>query len=1304
MHASFRGSLAGLPDTFHCQRRPSIWIYTKAIPNLLLPFELIYFSSLSKHMLRNILFFSFFVVGCLISSWAQTGKLTGKVLDQDGNPINAATVIVREGNLVRYGAQTDPEGFFSINPVDPGTYLVEARYLGGSVALEDVPVLSGQTRDIELQFFGGLGVDTVNIYVERPFEKDPIVGTSLNNKEIQAAGTRNIESLASLTAGVFQSDEGNQLLIRGARSSSTVYYVDGVKLRGTTTLPQQGIADLQVITGGTPAEFGDFTGGVINVITASPAAEFNGTLEAVTSEYLDGFGRNLVGLTLSGPLLTKRSYFEGTQQDYRTSLLGFFLTAELDYNRDADPAATGIFGLRDGLLDSLTLNPLRISEDNIAFRNNGNYIKNDDIVPLKVKPNNEDLRLRGLVRLDFQPKDNILVKFGGNYEFINSDSYSIANSLFSPDPRSKFQGNLYRGYARFQQNFRSGPSSTIRNLFYSIQADYTRYERRFWHEDFRENYWDYGYVGQFFYDEVPIYGRFNDGSFPSNNYDPFDPISSGPYYQTVQYALSNLRFDGTNSRLPVYANYNEQLLAYVRENGIQNIQPAFINPNAEAFEVENLDELLFRGGVRNGDYAGAVYSLFNPVGHQARGYTKFDYDQFRLTGQATAEIGGHNIKAGFEFEQRIERFWSVGAAGLWPLARQYTNFHLLNLDDDPNSFIYQLNEAGEWTDTILVPRRYVGDDQRVFDRNLRERVLGLPVDGTDWINIDALTPEQLSLDLFTADELWNNGNGPINYYGYSYLGDNQETVPYARFFDEKDEDGNNTRPISPFSPTYISAFIQDKFEFEDIIFNIGLRVDRFDANQPVLRDAFSLFPFFNAGEVATGNIGNVEGFSLPAGIGNDYVPYVDSNIPQGFSRIVGYRNGEQWFDENGAPISSAEIARRTPGGRPIPALQQDTLSEASFVDYTPQITPMPRISFSFPITDQAQFFAHYDWLVQRPGQINPAAGSLLAGSVADYFFLINNPTNTVTNPNLKPEITVDYEAGFKQRLGDFVGLTLSAYLRQQRNMVTLRRFTNAYPFSYDSYDNLDFGTIKGFQFSFDMRRVNNVKLRASYTLQFANATGSSFNSSRNIANFLEGEGVLRTLFPVDFDQRHRITTYLDYRFIGRSLGPGLRIGKKTIYPLKNFGFNITGNLGSGTPFSRNAVVTPSVSSGQNIVNQLSGSPNGSRRPWTYRLDFRADKQFGFGGKRKADGTRSRAYSLNVYLTILNLLDTRNVIGVYRFTGLPDDDGYLTSDIGRQDILIQIDPEAFVDQYRVRLENPNNFSLPRRIRAGFLFNF
>ena len=50
--------------------------------------------------------------------------------------------------------------------------------------------------------------------------------------------------------------------------------------------------------------------------------------------------------------------------------------------------------------------------------------------------------------------------------------------------------------------------------------------------------------------------------------------------------------------------------------------------------------------------------------------------------------------------------------------------------------------------------------------------------------------------------------------------------------------GYYTRPIQAFEPIYISGYVMDKFTFDDIIFNVGVRVDRFDANQQVLKDPY----------------------------------------------------------------------------------------------------------------------------------------------------------------------------------------------------------------------------------------------------------------------------------------------------------------------------------------------------------------------------------------------------------------------------------------------------------------------------------
>jgi outer membrane receptor protein involved in Fe transport len=1233
---------------------------------------------------------SLFVLFFLIGSWAyaQDGKIAGTVTGESGEPLPFATVVVYSGELFVNGARTDENGKYSIQPVEGGTYSVVAKYLTGEKRIENVPVRPGQTRFLDISFKDEeleSKVDEVVIegFKIPVFEKDAPSGQTIGGEEVNNIGTRNTFSLAAITPGVFQSDEGSSSIrIRGARANATVYYIDGQKVRGSANLPQAAIASLQVITGGTPAEFGDFTGGVVSITTAKPAPRFSGGGEIVTSEYLDAFGRNLAALSFTGPLITKKRQFG--EETVKVPILGYFVAAEAEYNQDRSPQfpTFGLSQLKPDVLADLRETPMQLAPAGNTFISRANFVTRDDFEQIQAKANSER-RLKVLARLDFQPIDNVLLKLGGNVELSNQDLFSYNNIMFSPQGNGNFRSNLYRGWARFQQSFKGDDNSLLRNLFYQIQADYSLYQRLQQHPDFQNNLFDYGYIGEFTFDRVPFYTYVD---------DPLSSVSSSPYWQTAGYGFTNLQFDGSNSRLPILANYNEQIMNHVETNGIPNPFPNLLAPEPVINNLQSLQNLRFVQGILNGGGAGSIYGIFGGLGNEYSTFQQFDFSQFRLNGQATAEIKGHNIKAGFEFEQRTERRFGINARALWGFMRQYTNFHFANsLEDDPSTFQYVYSDDGVFQDTVMIPNLYNGDEQKTFDINLRQK-LGLPVDGTDFINIDAYSPDTYSLDMFSADELLNNGNGIITYYGYDYTGNPMdERVDAGAFFTDL-----QNRPMNAYAPTYISGFIQDKFEFEDILFNLGLRVDRFDANQPVLRDPFSLHPTFSAGETA-----NLLGVNLPSGVGNDWVAYVDDALSP--SSIIGYRSGELWFDADGAPTSSNTIATAS-GGRPKPHTRDDEVSIESFEDYEPQTVFMPRISFSFPISDVALFFAHYDVLSQRPGQDLVFLPSSLAGQISQYAFLENNPTVGVSNPALRPEITVDYEVGFRQKIGDRMALSVQAFYREFSNMIRFRRFQNAYPFTYDTNDNLDYATVKGLTLSYDMRRTGNLQLRASYTLQYANTTGVTGNAARNLNNQLEGASVLRVPFPSGIDQRHRIVGVVDYRYGGPNMGPSIKLGKKEIHPLKNAGANLTLTMGSGTPYSQSLFSVPTAVGGTPIVQNLQGTLNGKRLPFTFRADLRLDKAFSFGGKKKEDGTKSRTYMVNFYLLTLNLFNTRNVLGVYRYTGLPDDDGYLASDIGQQDISFQISPESYVDLYTVAMMNPGSFSRPRTIRLGMNFNF
>jgi outer membrane receptor protein involved in Fe transport len=418
-----------------------------------------------------------------------------------------------------------------------------------------------------------------------------------------------------------------------------------------------------------------------------------------------------------------------------------------------------------------------------------------------------------------------------------------------------------------------------------------------------------------------------------------------------------------------------------------------------------------------------------------------------------------------------------------------------------------------------------------------------------------------------------------------------------------------------------------------------------------------------------------------------------------FNSVIGYRNGNVWYDKNGAIVSNPDlIAQQSSTGLIVPAVKPTagTLAspnwdiDAVFEDYNPQITVMPRVAFAFSITDQAQFFAHYDVLTQRPS-------SNLRNDPIEYLSLVTNPDGSLNNSALRPERTTDYELGFKQVLGKTSALTISAFYREMQNMIQITRINFAYPNTYTSYGNIDFGTVKGLSLAYDLRRTGNVRMLASYTLQFANGTGSGASSNVELTDTEQPN--IRFMVPLDFDQRHQFTASVDYRYGEGSAYNGPLINGKPI--LKNTGVNFIFKANSGTPYTRQARPTREAAAigwqdnGQRVVE---GVINSARTPWQFRVDMRLEKDVAVKFNEKKSG------NFNFYVLVTNLLDTRNVINVYRATGNPDDDGFINSADGQQLTASQVDQQAFIDQYGIRVLNPDNYSLPRRARIGVRFDF
>ena len=1244
-----------------------------------------------------------------ITVFAQTGAIKGRVLDDQGQgAFGAAVKLYRNGVYVKGTVVMDLDGHFIIKFVEPGTYDLEVTYTGmathRTTGIEVPPEKVVDVGVIRLKPKAEV-LDEVEIVVyKKPlFKKDQTTSQfTLSNEEIEKLSPRNPADLAATSANVFQRDEGSELNIKGGRTTGNVMIVDGMKLFGSSiSLPKGAIEQISTITGGVPAKYGDATGGIITVTTKGPSSRPGFGFEAVTSQFLDPYGYNLVGASFTTPLLWEKDE-EGKK---KRPILGMFFSGEYNYQKDYRPSFY-IFKMKDSVFQDVVNEPL-IKTEQGAFIKKVELLRRDAFEPIKYRLNAYRNRVSLSTKFDFSPKENLNITLGGFYIDEWGRAYVHRYSLMNWERQPWTRSRQMNGMIRLRQEFPTkDTTSVIRDFSYSIQFEYRKSFATTADYYHRYNPFNYGYIGKFMQREVPFYFPSSDSALSAIAGRPV--IINNVYLGSI-YLIDTFIPGGLN---PYLERITEQYLA--NAVGEQSIGSVINSP-----AIANGERTL-------ADYTS--YSIWFIPGRQYGGYSFSNNSRFRVwfnggfdivpRKKGKGEENRHSIEFGMEYEQETRRAYSIGAVSLWTLARLYVNRHLAELDrSDPILIIdgqrYRFSEIkdklinGEITfdpesDTIYYERLYRASEQAWIDKKLREK-LGLPVDGTDIIPVDTLSPDVFSLDMFAPDELWLEGiNSLVSYYGYDYVGNvDKRKITFKDFWTMKDENGNYVRPIAPYRPIYMAFYVQDKFMFRDLIFNVGLRVDRFDANQKVLKDKYLLLPAYTAGEVDPSLNPNGK---HPDNIGDDYVVYVDNAKEP--NTILGYRKGDEWYDAQGRLIEDpGVIAAQTVTGTIQPYLKNPDITEKDpefnpddvFTDYTPQWTIMPRIAFSFPISDEANFYAHYDVLTQRPRQ------GILATPDEFYFLRDIAVSSIISNPALKPEKVIDYEVGFRQKVSKNVAISISGFYRELRDMIQVTRVNYAYPVTYRTFDNLDFGTVKGMTFKFDMRRTKKLPLQlaVNYTLQFAQGTGSNVTSQLGLITF--GEPNLRVIIPLDYDQRHTIVVIADYRY-GEKQGPKWN-GK---YIFENAGVNLLINAGSGTPFTVDAIPTRSaVQIGVNERTSIKGGVNAARKPWTLRMDLKIDKTFkvkvGTANTPEGKSVDVRL-PINVYLWVQNLLNNRNVLAVWNATGSPIDDGYLSSPVGQQYVAQQLDPQAFADQYRLYTMNPFNFGQPRRIRIGVMFGF
>lgn len=1228
------------------------------------------------------------------------GTLKGIVKDdKSGAVIPNAKVYLMSGTSMKGNALTDDNGEFQINAILPGSYDVKVtnRVEGYQDALEQgVIISSDKITFLEKLTLGKPENELTKDEVKVTRYKVPLIdkdggasGATVTREDISRMPVRSAAGVAQSVGGVNTNEGSGAISVRGSRSDATYFFIDGIKVRGSTNLPKAALEEVSVITGGVPANYGDVTGGIISVTTRGPSAIYFGSIEAVTSGFyfkgadpngydgkvfgFDKYGYNLLEGMLSGPLWMQR---DSTGEKTKPRL-GFLISANLTDELDNRPLAGGGWRIKKDVRDSLLANPLRPTSTGFGTFHNALFLRETDFEKVPWRMNARNTTISGQGKIDVNTGPTVNVQFGGSMNYFNGSAYSYTGSLLNFTNFGQSKGLDYRVYGKISQRFSNdNKNSKIKSANYTLMVDFSKTMRDSYDSKHQYDIFNYGHVGTFKTRRTPSY-EFNE-NLQRWEHNGFRDLE-------VEFTPSE-----TNAALASITTqyYN-------------------IYEGSPFGRYENLFQIQQGNALRNGDAPQSVYGIWSNIGAPYNGFGKFENDQFRVTGAGSLVIGNHSVSLGFEYEQRIDRGWSNGDQGptsIWSIARQLMNFHIRELDystgviTDSGSFkaitYDRLNSGFAHNNNGQFGGQLNNDNQSFFDYNVR-KALNLATGGNDFVDIDMYDPSMYNLSMFSPDELMNQGNSFVSYYGFDHTGKKVKGVTdINKYFNDYDENGNYKRFIGAFQPTYMAGYIMDKFAFKDIVFNVGVRVDVFDANQPVLKDPYL---FYNARTVKEAKAlkandpGQYAWVNIPESMGDDYIVYVnDISNP---TAINGFRNEAEWFNAVGTTVEDPKVIQGAGGIAPWLLNPGQTAPDASaFEDYKAQVNVMPRIAFSFPISEKASFFAHYDILTKRP-----TSGFRFDPYEYQY---IQSRNAVISNANLKPETTIDYELGFQQVLGPTSSLKISAFYREQRNNVQLINMFMAYPASYKTFGNRDFGTVKGMTIAYDLRQTGNVRMTANYTLQFADGTGSDATSMAAFIN--AGIPNLRNIFPYSFDQRHAFAITFDYRYGEGKDYNGPTIGDFKL--LENTGLNIFTNINSGYPYSAQTFITDEGIG--NLNAGISGTVNGSRMPWTYRLDMQLDKNLTITHKSKdAKGKeKEKVSNLNIYIRATNLFNQFNVLGIYRATGNWDDDGYLAAAASQTSIQNQTDEQAFRDYYSMKVNNPFNISIPRTIRLGVKYDF
>ncbi len=1169
-----------------------------------------------------------------------TGKITGRVVDDNGNPMPGAQVMVEE---TYFGAVCDVEGHFSIMQVPPGRHVVKVSMIGfAELKITDVQVASDLTINLGTLDLTPevIGLDAVVIKAIKPIVE---IDVTDSRRQISAETLENMpvdDYTEALEAQTSMKVEGGELHVRGGRGGEVIYMVDGMVINDPLVGGNSGlnvasnaIEEMSVLTGGFNAEYGNAQSGIINLITK----EGNVTTTSGTFSYKTD------QLSIDGKDIIPGKFSFGTQH-MQLSLGG------------PEPITTF-------LLPTLGV---KLPGDNLSY-----FASFDANITDGYRPNGRDRPDRKVLGLSLPDKQYNSYSLSTKLTYRFKPQMKVTFSYRGSDDRN--DGSSWQKRYTPDTNYRTRRTSDHMNInwthtlsnstFYAVNAGLfrTKYEllpgghRPDWFPKILPvGAWgDWGEYRSFddllsdFEDMLILPWSYFGGSYTGSVPDFWEPWLDGEPYQDVGAdgdPLTGDRDRGEGNHVwdpgEPYEDVNGNGM-YDGPNGQFDFAEAFhdVNGNDRWDEGEPYQD-------------GWDFVDVNGDGEFSSGEVAYMDYEFNGEYDPWNDLNNDGFWQPGEGDLRMDQMWVATNS----YAVQYFTFVEGNGVYDPGESFTDWN-GNSWWD----PYDGFADP-------------GFPAEEFFDVGIDGI-PDEREEGSDPSDPAGDNYDPVSNPYGTEGNGKHDPPEWRPQYDDwngngEPDGDGDPNNPDSEWVD-YNQNGIVDLFgePFDDAnwngLYNEG-REGTYDqwAQWHSRKESIYTLKFDLTSQIGkhhqtkTGFLLSLNEFEhKEIQYPHREYPFADDEADS----ATGYPDRGVFRDfYERSPIDGAfylQDKMEFEGLIVNAGLRLDfrylgtELKDREIYDQSGELIPIdlwtfyfsPRLGISHPITDHDVLYFNYGHFVEWPEFDKVYARDTQGPSAYSLF----------GNPNLQPERTVAYEFGVDHAFNDNFKVDVTGFFKDVFDLVNQWVLGDRYDRFY-VYGNVDFGRIRGFEINFEKRYSNHISGTAAYGYMMA--TGKSSSDRSVYDSGYAGENLPLKENNLDWDERHSITLNADFRFF-----PGDELHLFGLGLPSDWGLNFLWKYGSGLPYTLRDELNNKVE-GENVGNN-------ARKPYTSELDIKFNKGF------KLAGT-----NFDLILDVRNVLDRDNIREVEERWGTPWGDG------------------------RLSLRDPYNYHPRRNIRLGFKARF